>query len=556
MWSLGQARMRDIWIKSAVGVAAVAFLVAAAYAGGGWKPQAPVYPEPGDAWDEQCIEEGIEGPAVGTDAPNAVQDYFPDEPTFGILSDNPTTDETQDATEDGTATAPTSGKKSYSTYRAIDEYLDENFDAAGTPGIGVVVVDAAGVEYERTMGDIESDHDTMLIGSLTKSFTALSIMQLVEDGKIDLDEPVATYCDAYGTPDNVTIRMLLNQTSGFGYYDSLAEATPGLTQGTFSYSNANYDLLGKVIEAVSGEAYDEYVEEHILEPLEMDDSSASLEARASAHAWRNYFGWNVQDGFVHEDGDDSWGSWSSGYMATSTADMGKYLMMYLNQGTQTATGGAQVLSAAGIRQMFLSRAADPYSDAFYGMGWISFYWDDGELVLSHDGDVENGVARMMIFPERGIAIAVLGDAADAFGGNTAFYELADGVVANVVGGKAEPVSATERIATHAQEDAFLALFVLLAVAPIVRLRRWRKWIDRLPHDVSLWRLVCLHVLAPLGILCMPVLQGYKWRDVLTFMPDVSIVYIGSAAVLFLTGAAKLLFMFHVWKKERGRELTA
>lgn len=77
MWSLGQARMRDIWIKSAVGVAAVAFLVAAAYAGGGWKPQAPVYPEPGDAWDAQCIEEGIEGPAVGTDAPNAVQDYFP-----------------------------------------------------------------------------------------------------------------------------------------------------------------------------------------------------------------------------------------------------------------------------------------------------------------------------------------------------------------------------------------------------------------------------------------------------------------------------------------------
>ncbi|MGN0071250.1 MAG: serine hydrolase domain-containing protein [Atopobiaceae bacterium] len=550
MWGLKQGRTRDIWIKAAAGVAAAAFIGAAAYAGGGWKPQKPVIPVSDDCWTEQRIEEGIEGPAVGTDAPNAVQDYFPDEPEFGPLSDNPTSDQTQDATEEGSSTAPSSGQKSYARYRKLDEYLEENFDAAGTPGIGVVVVDAAGIEYEKTMGDIGSDHDTMLIGSLTKSFTALSIMQLVEEGKIDLDTPAVEYCDTYDTPDDVTIRMLLNQTSGFGYYDSLAEATPGFMEGYFSYSNANYDLLGKIVEAVSGEAYDDYVEEHILAPLGMDDSSVSLEARAAVHAYRNYFGWNVADGFVHEDGDDSWGSWSSGYMATSTADMAKYLMMYLNQGTATATGGAQVLSASGIRQMFLSRAADPYSDAFYGMGWISFYWTDGELVLSHDGDVENGVARMMIFPERGIAIAVLGDAADAFGGNTAFYELADGVVAHVVGGEAEPVSASERIESHAEEDVWLVLFVILALAPLVRIRRWKRSLDVLPHDVALWRLVCLHALVPAGILCLPWIQGYKWRDVLTFMPDVSIVYIGSAAVLFLAGAAKLAFMLHHWRQEK------
>lgn len=551
MWGLGQGRTREIWIKTAMAAAAAAIFMGAACYGGGFAEKAPVLPVKDDAWDQQRIEEGIEGPAVGTDAPLAVQDYFPDEPEFGSLSDNPTEDETQDATEDGSSTKPSSGQKSYAAYQKLDEYLEENFPATGLPGIGVIVVDAAGTQYEKTMGDIETDHDTMLIGSLSKSFAALSIMQLIEDGKIDLDEPAAAYCDTYGTPEEVSVRMLLNQTSGFGYYDSLAEAKPGAMEGYFSYSNANYDLLGKIVEAVSGESYDDYVEEHILAPLAMEDSSASLEARASATAWRNYFGWNVKDGFVHEDGDDSWGSWSSGYMATSTSDMGKYLMMYLNQGTQYATGGSQVLSAAGIRQMFLSRAADPYSDAFYGMGWISFYWDDGELVLSHDGDVENGVARMMIFPERGIAIAVLGDAADAFGGNTAFYELADGVVANVVGGQAEPVSAAERIGTHAEEDLWLAFIAALALVPLIRLRRWKKSIEMLPHDVAAIRLVCVHFLMALGILLLPSLSGYKWRDVLTFMPDVSIVYLGSAAVLAISGLAKLAYMLHRWRKEKA-----
>ncbi|MFR1640530.1 MAG: hypothetical protein ACLSVD_16105 [Eggerthellaceae bacterium] len=90
--------------------------------------------------------------------------------------------------------------------------------------------------------------------------------------------------------------------------------------------------------------------------------------------------------------------------------------------------GARVLSADSVRRMFLDRVPDPEGDTYYGMGWTSFSWDDGELVLSHDGQVENYTASMCLLPERGIGIVALSDANDNAGGNIRFFDLVGGVV--------------------------------------------------------------------------------------------------------------------------------
>lgn len=547
-----RGHLRDAWIKAGTALMCASFLAWATYAGGGWRRPYGEIP-PTTSAEEELIEEGIEGPAEGTDAPSRMRELFPSSPVDVDFSDNPS--ETNTEGVEG-ATGYADGA-TYTSLKAVDDYIGENFPETGLPGMAVVVVDAGGIDYEKVMGDITSEHDTMLIGSLSKSFTALSVMQLSEAGALDLDAPANQYVDAYGTPDDVTVRMLLNQTSGFGYYESLSQATSGPLRGTFSYANANYDLLGKIVEAVSGESYADYVEEHILEPLGMEDSSPSMEARAAAHACRNYFGWNVADGFVHEDGDDAWGSASSGYMATSVADFAKYLIMYLNQGSATALGGNQILSASGIRQMFLSRVPDPASDTFYGMGWTSYYWDNGELILSHDGDVENGIARMVIFPERGIAIAIFGDAADSHGGNGSFYEIADGIVAKVVGGEAEPVRAEARIEGYVQEDVRLALLALCAILPLLRIRKWRRGLKGQSLSTILARLVVLHLLFPLCILAFPWTEGYQWRDVWTFVPDAAFVLAGSAIVLFACGLMKTAFLVHAWHAgKKGRRLQA
>ena len=151
---------------------------------------------------------------------------------------------------------------------ALDSYLSRNVGRAHEPGVAVAVVTSQGVAYIRTFGTCESAGDAFYIGSLSKSMCAVAIMQLVEQGKIDLDAPASDYAPEYLISPEVSVRMLLNQTSGFGYYESLNEATVGDSFGEFSYANANYDLLGRIVEHVSGESYSEYMAKHVFAPAQ------------------------------------------------------------------------------------------------------------------------------------------------------------------------------------------------------------------------------------------------------------------------------------------------
>lgn len=434
--------------------------------------------------------------------------------------------------------------------RALSSYLDSEFPASNLPGMAVAVFDQDGVRYERELGACTSAHQTFIIGSLSKSFTAVAIMQLVEQGLVDLDAPASTYVPQYQTPDSVTIRALLNQTSGFGYYDSLADATVGLTAGRFSYANANYDLLGRVIEAVSGMDYGSYLRDHIFDPLGMDDASAGTgELRGEqVPLYRNYFGLNVADGFVHQDSDEAWGTASSGYVRASLSDMEKYLQMYLN-------GGEGVLEPQDVERIFLDRVPDPTGDTYYGFGWTTFNWDDGELVCSHDGQVENGVARMCLLPDRSMGIVVLGDASDYFGGNANFFQMCDDVVSLAIGGDALGIDRTAVVHGHARVDVLLALVAAAAVWSVAGLRRWWRGLAGRERGVVWWRLFFLHAVLPAALVAYPSWQGILWRDLATFIPDVALTLGISAAVLVATGVAKLvawLWWLHRHPRPPGR----
>ena len=436
----------------------------------------------------------------------------------------------------------------------MDAYLAANFPRAGAPGLAVAVVDAGGVRYLRTFGDCPDADAPFVVGSLSKSFTAVAVMQLVEQGAVDLDAPASRYAPGYDVPDEVTVRSLLNQTSGFGAYDSLAEAADGElgeTFGAFSYANANYDLLGRVVEGASGEDYACYLDEHVLEPLGMASTTADparAEALGMVPGHRDWFGLPVADGFRHAQGDGAWGGPASGYVASSVRDMASYLRMYLNGGMGD---GARVLSADSVRRMFLDRVPDPEGDTYYGMGWTSFSWDDGELVLSHDGQVENYTASMCLLPERGIGIVALSDANDNAGGNIRFFDLVGGVVSVAIGGTGQPMDDAWTWAWRQRVDVLYASALLLAVSPLLLTGRWRRRLSAACRGgvapivrarslrMLLVRGVLLHVALPVCILALPFVWGVPWRDLLTFSPDVSTVLLASAGLLVVAGAVRL-----------------
>ena len=267
------------------------------------------------------------------------------------------------------------------------------------------------------------------------------------------------------------------------------------------------------------------------------DEAAAL-GMAPGH--RDWFGLHLADGFRHAQGDSAWGGPASGYVAASAEDMASYLRMYLNDGA--TDGGARVLSPDSVRSMFLDRVPDPAGDTYYGMGWTSFYWDDGELVLSHDGQVENYVASMCLLPERGIGVAVLGDANDNAGGNDRFFDLAGGVVSVAVGGAPGPVDVAWAALWRQRTDVLYACALLAAAVSLLLTGRWRRRLASVPRRRLLAQGLGLHAALPVAILALPLQWGAPWRDLLAFSPDAALVLVLCAALLVVAGAAKLALL--------------
>lgn len=205
----------------------------------------------------------------------------------------------------------------------VEAFVEREAQRARLPGVAFAVSDRSGVLIARGHGMADPagtpiDADTPFqIGSLTKSFTALAIVQLAAAGKLELDAPVENYLPGFraagtGPAAPITVRHLLNQTSGipvsagFGsgsrddrvaQLHALASDHRAAAPGTaFEYSNANYELLGLIVEQVSGVSYAEQVQGAIFAPLGMSHSDvdpAAAVKRGLAHGHQNWLGVNV-----------------------------------------------------------------------------------------------------------------------------------------------------------------------------------------------------------------------------------------------------------------------
>ena len=190
---------------------------------------------------------------------------------------------------------------------AIDRYVRSEMDAQRIPGLALGIVHGDRIVHVQGFGQADrsgtdvTPETPFLIGSVTKSFTALAIMQLSEAGRVQLDAPVQRYLPWWRVADpdastQVTVRHLLYQVSGLSKATGNAYATSGdthdsaledrvralrdaeLTQPvgtTWQYSNANYWTLGMIVQAVSGQSYETYIQQHIFDPLQMRNSYTS-----------------------------------------------------------------------------------------------------------------------------------------------------------------------------------------------------------------------------------------------------------------------------------------
>ena len=282
----------------------------------------------------------------------------------------------------------------------VDDFIDREMPVSGVPGLAYAVVGDGAITTVgargvlRIGGDKKVTPDTpFLVGSVSKSFTALAVMQLVEARKVDLDTAISHYLNVFSSrpAGSITIRQLLSHTSGFStlqgnssHTDStdasdelarrvaqVARLVPAHSPGAkWEYSNLNYQILGRLIEVVSGQEYQTYVATNILEPIGMEHSFVAdgkiHEAMATGH--RPWFGTKRPLALNKTDR----GSAPQGGIVASARDLARYMNVMMN-------GKDDVLSAGGKAAMM-----QPASDVspFYGFGW---FVDEASGSVWHSG---------------------------------------------------------------------------------------------------------------------------------------------------------------------------
>jgi CubicO group peptidase (beta-lactamase class C family) len=338
------------------------------------------------------------------------------------------------------AAPPASASKlDAATSAKVDALVESQMDELGVPGIAVGIVKDGELVYakgfgvsERNGGEPVTPSTVFQLSSIAKTFTSTAILQLVEQGKIDLDAPATKYLPYFaladGREDEITVRQLLTHTSGLPDTDWTNPAVYGEARfddaaledqvrsaqevsllsdpGTlFEYSGLGYEVLGDIIAKVSGQTYEAYVAEHVFAPLGMQHSTLLLAdvdpgALAKPHVPGDDGQVVVSDVFPYT---RSYGPDSTLY--SNVEDMAAYAIAALNRG---AVGQPAVLAPESYDaawQIYTATALPPPDDN-YGFGWM-LGERDGEPVVGHAGIDIGYNSFLAMLPAQSAAVIVM-----------------------------------------------------------------------------------------------------------------------------------------------------
>jgi CubicO group peptidase (beta-lactamase class C family) len=317
---------------------------------------------------------------------------------------------------------------------SIERYLDHAIQQWHIPGLAVAIVKDDQIFYAKGFGQSDDQHSItpqtpFIIGSLSKSLTATAIMQMVEAGKIDLEAPVKQYLPWFrldsAQSDRIKISDLLHHTSGLSiqtdidyldlntptnshslekYVRRLSQAKPSSPASReFNYANANYAILGLVVQQVAGIPYEKYIESHIFQPLEMYHSFTSQyqAAESSPPLATGYRFWLNQPVATTVPFDRQ--NLPAGYLISSAHDIANYLIMHLNQGRFQ---GKTLISPASWQRLH-EPAVLAWGHSTYAMGWVHDQVNNNLTIQYHGGELVNFSGSATLIPSQGWGIVIL-----------------------------------------------------------------------------------------------------------------------------------------------------
>jgi D-alanyl-D-alanine carboxypeptidase len=335
--------------------------------------------------------------------------------------------------------------KSYDM-KSIQDFLKHQVENNETPSIQYALFDSSAIIYEGKHGfaNIKSkapvdDLTTYNLFSVTKTFTALAVLQLAQAGKIQLDDPVSNYLSELPYQEKITVRQLLNHSAGIPnplplrwihlssehngfnrdkFFEGIFKSHPKLDAkpGTmFRYSNLGYVLLGQLIEKVSGQSFEDYVTENIITPCGISPGTLGFEIDTSVHATGYQKWWSFTNAILGALID------KQKFMGDKEGKWKPFNNFYTNgtpYGGMVGSSNALIKYAQTLLQKENLLLNDTYKELLFTENSInskptgmSFSWYTGSLkghkYLAHAGGGGGYYVELRIYPELGMGSVIM-----------------------------------------------------------------------------------------------------------------------------------------------------
>ena len=343
----------------------------------------------------------------------------------------------------------------------MDSLLKKQMEEYHIAGAAVSVVKDGKLFFAKGYGyaDLENkipvdpEQTVFKIGSVTKLFTWTAVMQLVEQGKLDLDADINTYLDFHipdTYPQPITLKHLLTHTAGFEdlHLDMvklksdelllprewLISHMPGRVRPPgecAAYSNYGAALAGYIVARVSGQTYSQYVQEHILNPLDMKSSTAQWSTPLDLRA-RESIGYMYDDGafLVFPNLISQVDLFPAGIIRASVNDMARFMIAHLQDGrySDTSITEARILKEATAQEMHSTLFTPDPRILGTTYGFFDFS-DNGQRAIGHSGEAEPMESLLLLLPDQNLGVFVAYNSIDAapltrqhFGFQRAFFD--------------------------------------------------------------------------------------------------------------------------------------
>lgn len=447
---------------------------------------------------------------------------------------------------------------------ALDNYIEKFIKEQNIPGASVAIVHKKDVFFTKTIGITgESEKKVtsktpFAIGSISKSLTDLAIVKLIEDKKLKLEDPVQRYLSWFKLKDSqisstITIQHLLTHTSGISTYEGLAISDKQSKNSTelkenvmklsnvkltappgekYQYSNANYIILGALIEEVTNETYSSYMEKYIFQPLNMNGAAASKEIAYEKNYLTGYQSWFgiPRKSVVSYDNAGA----PYGYITANLEDMIQYIM-FLNRPED-----AQFLKQENM-DLFLSPLYKINSEKSYGFGLRTTNINENETIIWHSGSTPDARAEIFILNKSGWGGVILTNKNHVLE-EPALSVLKNGII-SILNGEV-PVDPPKNV-PFIQIVMSIVIFALFIISIIL--------IKKYKHKKTVKRLTWLFIgslFLLVSIIFIPLLTystNSPWRTIKIFAADVAFLTSIIVTLLVVNG---LISIFIALKRKR------